>query len=107
MSAIPKLRPIETKPIQRPHYVQELANVNAFVAANLEALRQWFAQLTAWTDHGMSWEEFCAIQYDLECDRAKQAELARDDDRYGEDFVDEMYGSSYDAETGIAKQGPL
>lgn len=105
MSAIPKLRPIETKPIQRPVYVQELANVNAFVAANLEALRQWFAQLTAWTDHGMSWEEFCAIQYDIE--RESAAERAAERFERECDLDERAYASQFDRNTGIARRGEI
>lgn len=105
MSAIPKLDPIETKPITRPCYVQELANVNAFVGANLEALRQWYAQLTAWTDHGMSWEEFCAIQLDIE----RESAAYRAEQRFVEQCArdERAYESQFDRDTGIARRGEI
>lgn len=103
MSALPKLEQIQSRPITRPIYAPELANFNAFVAANLEALRSWFTQLTAWTDHGMGWEEFCRIQYDIEVETHAQARS----DRYARDRETRERFSNFDAQTGIRRHGEI
>ena len=105
MSALPRIPMIVSKPIQRPIYVQELANVNAFVRANLEALRLWFGQLTAFMDHGMSWDEFCRIQYDIEVESAAERAAERFERQCDRDERD--YDRQYDRDTGIRRYGEI
>lgn len=105
MSALPKLEQITSRPAVRPVYAQALSNVNAFVCANLDALRTWYAQLSSWTDTGMPFDEFCRIQYDIEVEN--NSHWNQENHTEMRDQAQRTYDACCDRATGINKTGPL
>lgn len=114
MSATAKTLQIVAIPMSRPLYergASAMYSLATFIAANREALADWFMELRdiERTQDDCTFEEFCAVQYDL-----ARAELEKWEHEASElraraahERDERSFELIYDRDTGIRRHGEI